>query len=83
MRLQDTDEYLDFLLSPRSLRLHEEYESRINVLKKLKYIDEENLGEGFKILLSDFLKESTKFLEKLILCLISWYYSPVKGSRRL
>ncbi len=44
MRLQDTDEYLDFLLSPRSLRLHEEYESRINVLKKLKYIDEENLG---------------------------------------
>lgn len=34
---------MDFLLSPRSLRLHEEYESRINVLKKLKYIDSENL----------------------------------------
>ncbi|CAL8102209.1 unnamed protein product [Orchesella dallaii] len=43
MRLQDMEEYLDFLLSPRSLRLHEEYESRINVLKKLKYIDDENL----------------------------------------
>lgn len=46
MRLRDTEDYLDFLLSPRSLRLHEEYESRINVLKKLTYIDDENLGES-------------------------------------
>jgi antiviral helicase SKI2 len=43
MSLRDAEDYLDYLLSPRSLRLHEEYESRIQVLKKLQYIDGENL----------------------------------------
>lgn len=44
MRLKNTLELLEYLLSPRSLRLHEEYQSRIQVLRQLGYIDSDNLG---------------------------------------
>jgi len=44
MKLKDTLENLEYLLSPRSLRLHEEYQSRIQVLRQLGYIDNDNLG---------------------------------------
>lgn len=44
MKVKDTLEMLEYLLSPRSLRLHEDYQSRIQVLRKLGYIDSDNLG---------------------------------------
>jgi antiviral helicase SKI2 len=43
MRLVDEKNNLEYLMSPRSLRLHEEYQARIAVLQKLGYIDSENL----------------------------------------
>lgn len=62
------EEY-DYLLSPQSLQLHEDYEARINVLKKLGYIDNECLGTGAKFL----IKRATyrlKFINFLILVLM-------------
>ena len=45
MRLVDEKNHLEYLLSPKSLRLHEEYQARILVLQELGYIDNENLGK--------------------------------------
>jgi len=44
MRLTNEKDHMEYLLSPKSLRLHEEYEMRINVLRKLGYIDAESMG---------------------------------------
>ena len=44
MRLYEAKEDYEYWLSPQSLQLHEEYESRVEVLKQLGYINGECLG---------------------------------------
>ena len=46
MKLVEDRNQIDFLLSPKSLQLHEEYEQRILVLQKMKFIDSQNLGNS-------------------------------------
>ena len=49
MRLIDELEKLDFSMSPNSLKLHEEYQQRIDVLRRMGFIDKHNLGASFKL----------------------------------
>ena len=45
MKLTDEKHRLEYLLSPRSLKLHKEYEAMTEVLRKLGYIDSESMGK--------------------------------------
>ena len=45
MKLTEEKHRLEYLLSPRSLKLHTEFEAMTKVMRKLDYIDSENMGK--------------------------------------